>query len=206
MGKRNTAEVNAGSMADIAFLLLIFFLVTTTIDKDKGILRQLPKNEDIKEPVDIHKRNIFMINMNSYGDLLINDKVVPIEEIKTRAIQFIDNGGDTNPLSIYYCDYCIGDRKSDASDHPDKAIISITVNRDTPYENYVAVQNELNAAYNHLRNRESQRLYGYNFTEIDKAVKEGSFSGDLSKVKAELKVVRSMFKMLITEAETQFRS
>jgi biopolymer transport protein ExbD len=203
MRKRNTPEVNAGSMADIAFLLLIFFLVTTTIDKDKGIIRYLPLEES---SAPIHERNLLLINMNSNGELLINETLVHIEELKSMAIQFIDNGGDTNPQSIYYCDYCKGDRALNASDHPNKAIISVSVNRDTPYDAYIAVQNELNAAYNHLRNRESQRLYGYDFTVVDKAVKDGSYTGNLKKTKAELKVIRDLFKMIISEAETQLRS
>lgn len=206
MGKRNTPEVNAGSMADIAFLLLIFFLVTTTIDKDKGIMRQLPKKETDIPVVDVHKRNLLIIHMNSGGDLFINDEIVDLSNLKDEAIAFVDNGGDANPLSIFHCDYCRGKRSNTASDHPDKAVITVTTNRDTPYDIYIAVQNELNAAYNQLRNRESQRLYGYDFTVVDKAIKEGTFSGDFKKTKAELKVVREMFKMIITEAETQFRS
>lgn len=206
MGKRNTPEVNAGSMADIVFLLLIFFLVTTTIDKDKGIIRYLPKKNDVVDYVPVHKRNLLIIHMNSNGELLVNSAMLPLENLKSEAIAFIDNGGDTNPLSIFYCDYCQGARKSNASDHPAKAVITVAVNRDTPYEVYIRVQNELNAAYNVLRNRESQRLYGYDFTFVDKAIKEGTFSGDIQKTKAELKVIRDMFKMLISEAETQFRS
>jgi biopolymer transport protein ExbD len=203
MGKRNTPEVNAGSMADIAFLLLIFFLVTTTIDKDKGIIRYLPIEES---SIPILERNLLIIHMNSEGALLVNQELVLLEHLKTAAMEFIDNGGNTDPQSIYYCDYCKGARTRNASDHPDKAVITVSVNRDTPYDTYVAVQNELNAAYNHLRNRESQRLYGYDFTSVDKAIKEGTFAGNLKKTKAELKVIRDMFKMIISEAETQLRS
>ena len=74
MARRATPEVNAGSMADIAFLLLIFFLVTTTIEKDKGIARQLPPNEEVLDPPIIKQKNLFVVNVNKNDQLLVEER------------------------------------------------------------------------------------------------------------------------------------
>lgn len=204
MARRNTSEVNAGSMADIAFLLLIFFLVTTTIDKDKGIFRQLPKNETI-ESAPVKKKNLLIINVNSEGDLLVNDILFPREELAQKAIDFIDNGGITDESLELFCNYCEGERDAVSSDHPKKAVIAITSNRDTKYGDYIAVQNILTGAYNTLRDRTSQQLYSWSFTEIQAQVKAGAYEGNLEKVKSQLNRIKEMYPMIITETETKKR-
>lgn len=202
MSKRKAPEVNAGSMADIAFLLLIFFLVTTTIDKDKGIARYLPIT-DI-EPQPIQKRNILPIFINEQGEFLVNDKVTPIKEVSAIATDFIDNGGATSN-SERYCNYCQGNRNPTASDNPKKAVIAINAHRKSKYKFYIALQNELAKSYNALRNRESQRLFGYEYTTIYKEVQEGRYKGNVEKTKAQLKQVRELYPLLITDAETKKR-
>jgi len=94
MGRRATPEVNAGSMADIAFLLLIFFLVTTTIEKDKGIARQLPPKQDEQPPVDIKEKNIFVVTVNKEDQILADNELMDIQDIRQAAISFLDNGGE----------------------------------------------------------------------------------------------------------------
>ena len=103
MAKRSSPEVNAGSMADIAFLLLIFFLVTTTIETDSGITRLLPPIEENEEDVIIKQKNIFTVLLNNKAQLLVEDELMKIEDLKTAAIEFLDNGGggrNTNCLVL----------------------------------------------------------------------------------------------------------
>lgn len=203
MSKRRVPEVNAGSMADIAFLLLIFFLVTTTIDKDKGIARLLPPNEVI-DIVTVKEKNILPIFINDQEEYLVNETVTPINEISEIALNFIDNGGA--PIDHeFYCSYCQGDRDPKSSDGPKKAVIAIDANRKSTYKSYILLQNELAKAYNTLRNRESQRLFGYDFTTIHQEVQEGRYKGNLQKVKAQLKEIKELYPLLITDAQTKKR-
>ena len=150
MAKRAAPEVNAGSMADIAFLLLIFFLVTTTIETDSGINRKLPPMEESEEDVIIKQKNIFTVLLNGKNQLLVEDEIMELKDLRQAAIEFLDNGGDKS------CNYCKGKRDPASSDNPDKAIISLANNRQTSYKTYIAVQNELVAAYNDLRNIRAQ--------------------------------------------------
>ncbi len=201
MRRRTTPEVNAGSMADIAFLLLIFFLVTTTIEKDKGIARQLPPAIKDNTEVLIKNKNLFEIIVNADNMLLVENERVPLEALRQLTIDFLDNGGIPSDQDGY-CDYCKGSRDLLSSDNPQKAVISISPDRLTNYNTYIAVQNEISSAYEFLRNREAQRLFGIDFTATDKAIKNGTYKGDVSKRTAQLKQVRAMFPMLISEAET----
>lgn len=200
MARRATPEVNAGSMADIAFLLLIFFLVTTTIEKDKGIARQLPPKEDITNPPKIKEKNLFIVNVNKDNQLLVDDKLMELKDLRQSAIQFLDNGGASSG-SAEYCDYCRGKRDPSSSDNPNKAIISVQNDRLTSYKMYIAVQNELVAAYNFLRDRESQRLYGWKFSDITQAIDEGSFKGNEEAVQAKLETIQNLYPLKLSEAE-----
>ncbi len=204
MARRDVPEVNAGSMADIAFLLLIFFLVTTTIEKDSGIARTLPPIDDIEEEVNIRKRNLFIVNVNKDDQLLVNEEQMALKDLRKAAIEFIDNGGAPQGTADY-CDYCQGLRDPKSSDNPDKAIISLQNDRLTSYKMYIAVQNELVAAYNELRNRESQRLYGWNFTEVKNAIAEGNFRGDLEATEEKLREIQKLIPQKLSEAEPRSR-
>ena len=139
MAKRSSPEVNAGSMADIAFLLLIFFLVTTTIETDSGISRKLPPIEESEEDVIIKQKNIFTVLLNGKDQLLVEDEVMELEELRDAAIKFLDNGGGSGEDK---CDYCKGAGDPKSSDNPDKAIISLKNERETTYATYISVQNE----------------------------------------------------------------
>ena len=154
-------EVNAGSMADIAFLLLIFFLVTTTIETDAGLDRMLPPIEPPETDVIIKQKNIFQVLINKNGQLLADDNVIALKELRAKAMEFLDNNGDGT------CTYCKGKKAPESSDNPTKAIISLKNDRETKYGTYITVQNEIVGAYNDLRNREAQRLYGQKFTDME---------------------------------------
>ena len=144
-------EVSAGSMADIAFLLLIFFLVTTTIETDAGLDRMLPPMEPpTEEPPIIKQKNIFTVNINRNGQLLVEDEILSIDKLREKAMAFLDNGGAPQG-SPDYCSYCKGPRNAESSDNPAKAIISLKNDRETKYSTYITVQNELVGAYNELR-------------------------------------------------------
>ncbi len=203
MAKRAIPEINAGSMADIAFLLLIFFLVTTTMDIDSGISRKLPEKQDpnVKPPI-LKEKNVFVVNINREGNILVENKdFLKVSELKDVALKFLDNGGgkdkDGNP-----CDYCKGAKDPASSDHPKKAIISIESARGTDYGVYIAVQNELVAAYNDLRNRTSNELYGISFDELVKRAKdENNSKRKAEDLKIKVKRVKEMYPMIISEAE-----
>ena len=108
-------EVNAGSMADIAFLLLIFFLVTTTIETDSGLDRKLPPDEPPQDNVIIKQKNIFTVEVNKNNQLLVEEELMELKDLRQAAIDFLDNGGGENAEGER-CDYCRGKRDPSSSD------------------------------------------------------------------------------------------
>lgn len=202
MAKRSAPEVNAGSMADIAFLLLIFFLVTTTIETDSGINRKLPPMEEQEEDIIIKQKNIFTVVVNKNNQLLVEEELTDISDLRSLAVEFLDNGGGTGEEA---CDYCQGARDSKSSDNPDKAIISLKNDRETSYKVYIAVQNELVAAYNDLRDREFTRLFpneSMSFVEANKKYSDPRTSPDeKSRLKPKLGEIKLMYPQKLSEAE-----
>jgi biopolymer transport protein ExbD len=192
-------EVNAGSMADIAFLLLIFFLVTTTIETDAGLDRMLPPIEppENMEDVVIKQKNIFQVNINKNGQLLADEELTDLKQLRAKAMAFLDNGGDGT------CDYCKGRKNAESSDNPSKAIISLKNDRETKYGTYITVQNELVGAYNDLRNRESQRLFGRDFTVMEAEYLNPETPQDVKdELKDKVKKIQDLFPQKLSEAET----
>lgn len=159
MAKRSSPAINAGSMADIAFLLLIFFLVTTTLEADEGIKRELPPVLD--EPKPALEQNILRVQINLNDEIYVNDNIVSISELSDLAKDFIDNNGDGS------CEYCIGKQLSNSSENPSKAIVSIQSDRNTSYAAFIGVQNEVTAGYNKLRNKLAQKRYGENYEKLN---------------------------------------
>lgn len=190
-------EVNAGSMADIAFLLLIFFLVTTTIETDAGLDRMLPPMEPPDENVVIKQKNIFTVNINKSGQLLVEEELTNLKDLRKKAIAFLDNGGDGT------CNYCKGRRDESSSDNPTKAIISLKNDRETKYGTYITVQNELVGAYNELRNREAQRLFGRDFTDMEaEYLNPETPSSIRDDLKDKVQRIQDLFPQKLSEAET----
>lgn len=205
MSKKSTPpEVNAGSMADIAFLLLIFFLVTTTIPTDAGLDRRLPRKErDPVPPPPIKQKNILTVVVGEDHQILIEEALVDIKELRGVAREFLDNGGALPNTNADYCDYCLGKRDATSSDNPVKAVISLKSNRKTSYGAYITVQNELVGAYNDLRNREAQRLYQTDFTEMETLYHSTTTSKKEKDVlKLKIKMIQDLFPMKLSEAET----
>ncbi len=141
---RMTNEINAGSMADIAFLLLIFFLVATTIVEDKGITVKLPPWSDEEvDPTKLNTRNVFSVLVNAQNQMLVRGEPTPISIVRERAKEFI-----MNPQ-----------KRADLAERPTKAIISLKNDRGTNYKTYLEVYNELKAAYRELWDEEVQRSF-----------------------------------------------
>ena len=200
--RRSSPEVNAGSMADIAFLLLIFFLVTTTIETDSGINRKLPPMEELEDPPIIKQKNIFTVVVNKYNQLLVEEELTDIKNLRSLAVKFLDNGGGKGEDA---CNYCQGEADPISSDNPQKAIISLKNDRETSYKAYISVQNELVAAYNELRNREYLRLNpldGLNFTEANRRSSDPRTTPEeKERLRPKLRVVKDMFPQKLSEAE-----
>ena len=150
MARRSIPEVNAGSMADIAFLLLIFFLVTTDITSNAGIAAKLPPKippQEQQEPP-INERNLFVVLVNKQNQLLVEDKLLDIKDLRQTAKDFLDNGGGQGSDG---CSYCQGKKDISSSDNPTKAVISLQNDRERkrlfPNEvTYAEMDAEFNAA------------------------------------------------------------
>ena len=200
--RKGAPEVNAGSMADIAFLLLIFFLVTTTIETDAGLDRMLPPIEPPDTDVVIKQKNIFTVSINKSGQLLVEEELLNLEDLRDAAIAFLDNGG-APAGSPEYCNYCQGKHDASSSDNPQKAIISLKNDRETAYKTYITVQNELVGAYNDLRNRESRRLYNRDFTEMESEyLNPETPSSVRDELKEKVQRIQELFPQKLSEAET----
>lgn len=175
-------EVNAGSMADIAFLLLIFFLVTATISSDEGLSRMLPREcpTGIDCTSDVNERNVLRVVINSKNEIMIENEIISIKNLKGITKNFLDNNGDGS------CSYCNGDKDLKSSDNPKEAIVSLQNSKQTTYKTFVAVQNELTKAYYELRQAYSMNVIG-------------KVTDKLTKV--EMKQVKDAYPFILSEAE-----
>lgn len=165
--KRKTSEINSSSMADIAFLLLIFFLVTTSMGSTTGLTRRLPPplppDQDIP-PVDINKRNLFVVKINSQNQLLVQGTEISIKELRTKAKEFIRN--DANDVT-FPVKYKVNIPLLGEIEITKEHVISLQNDVDTQYQAYIDVQNELVAAYTELRNELSKSKFGKEYSELD---------------------------------------
>ncbi len=164
MARKEMQEINAGSMADIAFLLLIFFLVTTTMDVDTGISRKLPPPlRGDEEPPDINERNIFTVLVNSRDNLLVEGKAGDIRFLKERAKEFMSNPQNLEDLPEMVTKEIPGLGTVRVAK---SAVISLKNDRGTSYKMYIAVQNELAAAIDELRDDLAMEKFGKKYTEL----------------------------------------
>jgi biopolymer transport protein ExbD len=161
---RKSPEINAGSMADIAFLLLIFFLVTTTMDVDTGITRRLPPPvEDPEQDIDVKERNVMKVLVNSQDRLMVNGKPADIRNLKNLAIDFMAIHPD-NPDFPEVQPKFIEELNRELM--TSKGIISLKNDRGTSYEMYIKVQNELASAFNEMKDQLSLDLFGIKYTQL----------------------------------------
>ena len=182
-------EINASSQADIAFTVLIFFLVVSTMDIDTGIVRMLPpmadpnvKQEDIK----VKERNLLLVFVSGSGNIMAGGKVISLNALKDKAKEFI-----LNPLD----DKDLPEKKPTEIDMPDgskwtypvsEGVISLQNTRDTSYQVYIQVQNELTRAFNEVRDEVAMSKFGKKFADLSDA---------------ESKVITKALPMKISEAE-----
>jgi biopolymer transport protein ExbD len=182
---RMSPEINAGSMADIAFLLLIFFLVTTTMDIDSGILRVLPPPIDEKAPPPppVRERNVLVVLVDQFDRLMVKGQIEDVKNLRSRTKEFI-----TNPTN----DIKMPEKRTEYIEHlgdieVSRGVISLQNDRNTSYEMYITVQNELAAAVNELRDELSRQKFGLPFQEL----KNEEYN----------KAIRQAIPMAISEAE-----
>ncbi len=203
MAKRELQEINAGSVADIAFLLLIFFLVATTMDIDTGITRLLPPIPEDKQDteVQVNKRNVLVVLINRTDQLMVRGEFgTRVDELKGITMEFFTNPARSTELpemEIKEVNFPPGSSPLLPVDgiwrgNVSKGVISLQNDRSTTYGKYLAVQNELVAAVNTLRNDFCKLYFDKEFDDlndnnpIDKEIKDG---------------IRSIYKMNISEAE-----
>ena len=199
MAKRSAPEVNAGSMADIAFLLLIFFLVTTTIEVDSGINSKLPPETPPDIDVIIKQKNLFTVEISKDNQLLVEDELMKMKDLKAAALKFIDNGGGQGDIA---CNYCQGEKDPASSDNPGKAIVSLQNSRGTNYETFITAYDQLAGAYTILRNRLSSRLYNRTFDEMEATYKDSkSPEFKSAKLKEKITDIKTKYPRIISKAE-----
>jgi biopolymer transport protein ExbD len=161
--KRQVQEINASSMADIAFLLLIFFLVTTTFDSDYGIQRKLPEKIDIKTPPpEVKRRNVFLVLVNREDMLLVNGAPGDINLLKEDVKNFILNPNDDPNLSEKKEINSKGFGQVKIS----KGVVSLQNDRGTSYKKYIEVQNVLAAAFNEMRNERAKAEFNVSYDDL----------------------------------------
>ncbi|MEX0779352.1 MAG: biopolymer transporter ExbD [Balneolales bacterium] len=154
---RDDIESPGSAMADIAFLLLIFFLVVTTIDVDTGIGMQLPPPPDPEEePPPIKERNLMNILVNSRGQILLDDEQVGIHQVKDKVTEFVDNQNRSQDPNL--------------SESPQQAIVSIKTDRQTSYDIYIDMLDEVRGAYKELRDNATRELTGETYQQYNERV------------------------------------
>ena len=158
--KKKVPGLNASSTADISFILLIFFLITTSMDTDSGLARRLPQPPDKEQEdaqIDVKERNVLNVRLNAAGALMCNSEIIEISLLRDRAKEFIQNPNDLSSLpeksavEIDLLGQCYITKNH---------VISVQTDRGTPYDVYFQVQNELVGAYNELRDELSKAKFG----------------------------------------------
>ena len=168
MSKRKTPGLNTGAMSDISFLLLTFFLLTSSINTEQGIPRKLPppKKEDAQDmKVDINKRNVLNVVVNFRDEILVNGDQILVNELKAKAKEFFANPSNDPSLPEKVSKPIDGIGDFQVS----KGVVSLTNDQGTSYNMYVQVQNELQRAVNELRDETALMYFGKKFDGLDSA-------------------------------------
>lgn len=164
-GKKKVPSINGSSTADISFIMLLFFLLTTSMGSDSGLARQLPPmvppdQQDIS--VDVNRRNMLRVNVNNQGQILANGEEVDLLGLREKAIEFILNENDRADLAERApVTFALVGTQMVTKNH----VISLTNTVDTRYSDYISVQNELTKAYSVIRDEQSKKFFGTPFEE-----------------------------------------
>lgn len=185
-GKRKVPEVNSSSTADIAFIILIFFLVTTSMDTDRGLARRLPEPKDpnAQEQENIVKdRNLLRVYLNANDQLMVSNEIINVGQLRQKTKDFIVNPYNDDKLPEKHAkDIPFFGNVMITTNH----VISLQNDRMTSYQAYMEVQNELVAAYNELRNELAQEKWKRTYAELNEE---------------QQKAIRDYYPQKISEAE-----
>lgn len=168
MAKRKVPEVPAASLADIAFMLLIFFLVTTTMDVDSGLERRLPQwidPADIEETPPIKERNVFVVLVDRYDRLMVEGEITQVENLKEKTKEFLQNPSNSENLPEKYTEDVPFFGPTELISK--SSVISLRNDYGTTYGTYIKVQNELVAAINELREDLAKSKFGKSFEDLN---------------------------------------
>ena len=168
MSKRKTPGLNTQSTADIAFLLLCYFLMVSTMDQNNGLQRRLPPMPDQNQKAEdqkVNRRNIIIVRINSADRLFAGNEALDVSLLKDKIKEFIANPADDPNLPEKEMKEIEGLGMYPVS----KGVISLQNDRGTSYQAYISVQNELVKAVNELRNEFSMQRYGMKFDRLDEA-------------------------------------
>jgi biopolymer transport protein ExbD len=186
--KRSMPGINSSSTADIAFMLLIFFLTTTSMDTDRGLARRLPNPPDpnVKQNDDIivKERNVLQVRLNKDNQLMVGSEYLDIKQLRAKAKEFVANPNNDENLPekhLKNIPLLGGDCMI-----TEKHVISVQNDVGTSYQAYIDVQNELVAAYNELRNELAKEKFGMDYIECSED---------------QQKAIRDFYPQKISEAE-----
>ena len=186
--KRSMPGINATSTADIAFMLLIFFLTTTSMNTDRGLARRLPPPPDpnVKQQdnIIVKERNVLQVRINKDNQLMVGSEYMDVMQLRAKAKEFIANPNNEDNLPEKHVKNIplLGGECMVTENH----VISVTNDVGTSYQAYIDVQNELVAAYNELRNEKANEAFGKDYAECSED---------------EQKAVRDFYPQKISEAE-----
>jgi biopolymer transport protein ExbD len=162
MNKKSLPEINASSTADLAFILLVFFLIATTIQTESGILVKLPPDIGDTPPAEIHDRNVFQVRINNQDELLVEDEYLPLNDLQGKLIFYAQNTGMNPSLpefkSIHTADF--------GTIQSSKMVISFQCDRQTSYDFYIQVRDEMHRAIRILRDEEAMKSFGIGYNEL----------------------------------------
>jgi biopolymer transport protein ExbD len=169
--KRKAGEINSSSMADIAFLLLIFFLVTTTMDVDSGMKRTLPPiadNEQQQQDVELKQRNVLMVNVSKEGRIMVGTEEYMPADLNRRG----DHSRMSREVLNFLADLDRSEKKSTEIEPTinceiSQGVVSLKADNETKYNIYLQVQDELTHAFNVYRDLISVQAYGKPFEELN---------------------------------------
>ena len=185
---KKTPEINSSSTADMAFLLLCFFMMTTTMDQDKGLSRRLPPMPDPNHKLEdqkVNKRNIVVVKINSQDRLLVGSKPMHVSDLRDEVKRFIKNPtGDESLPEWKDTTITYGNKNYDFK--ISKGVISLQNDRGTSYAKYIEVQNELVGAFNDLREEEAKAKFNKSFSELDEEQQD---------------IIKGVIPQMISEAE-----